>query len=330
MKYFVTGATGFIGSRVVRQLRGSGHDVIALVRNLSAAQPLADQGIQLAEGDVTDKQSMRAPMTGVDGAFHIAGWYKVGGRHKEDAEAINVDGTRNFCELMRELKTPRGLYVSTLQVYGDTGGELKDESFVFRGKQASRYGETKWRAHHEVAAPAIKDGLPLIIVQPGVVIGPEDPSIVGQMLRLYLRGRLPLTPKGSGYCWTYIDDQVQGCLLAIERGTLGETYNLGGPAVTLVDAFALAQKITGLPAPIFHPSPSLMRAMSAIQDVTGVLIPWPDTFSGEILRMGLGETVWGSSAKAERELGWKPRPLEESLRLTLEYELGRLGKRLKG
>src|SRR5215210_7122194 len=103
MKYFVTGATGFVGGQVVRQLIEAGHQVTAIVRNLAKAQDLANAGIALHQGDVTDKESMRAPMSGSDGVFHIAGWYKIGARDAREGVQVNIEGTRNVLELMRDL-----------------------------------------------------------------------------------------------------------------------------------------------------------------------------------------------------------------------------------
>ncbi len=105
MKYFVTGATGFVGSHVTRQLVEAGHQVVAVVRNPAKAAELADLGVAIHQGDVTEKESMRRPMQGVDGVFHIAGWYKIGVKDKSDGEKINVQGTRNVLELMKELDT---------------------------------------------------------------------------------------------------------------------------------------------------------------------------------------------------------------------------------
>jgi nucleoside-diphosphate-sugar epimerase len=328
MKYFITGATGFIGSRVAAQLRQAGHEVIALVRKPSQAKDLADIGVKLAEGDIVDKESMRAPMTGVDGVFHIAGWYKVGTRNQKQGEAINVDGTRNVLEMMRDLKIKKGVYTSTVAIFGDTHGDLKDENYVFQGKHVSKYAETKWRAHHEVAVPMVKAGLPLVIVQPGVVIGPDDPSVIGEATRMYLRGALPLIGQKNGYNFTHVNDQARGIILAMEKGKVGESYILGGPAYTMVDYLKLAQKISGIRPPLIQAPPALMSAMAVLQDITGVIIPWPQAFAGETLRSGAGVTNMGSSAKAERELGWTPRPLEQGLRLTLEHELKKMGKSL--
>jgi len=103
MKCFVTGATGFLGGHLVRQLCNAEHEVVALVRDPSRAGELSRIGARLARGDVTDKESMRAPMTGVDGVFHVAGWYKVGVKDKSAGRAVHIDGTRNVLQLMREL-----------------------------------------------------------------------------------------------------------------------------------------------------------------------------------------------------------------------------------
>src|SRR5687768_10229935 len=124
MKYFVTGATGFIGGVVARQLRDAGHDVVALVRDPGRARGLAEIGVTLAHGDITDKESLRAPMVGVDGVYHIAGWYKLGARGpaRQRGYAINVQGTRNVLEMMQELEIPKGVYTSTLAINSDTRG----------------------------------------------------------------------------------------------------------------------------------------------------------------------------------------------------------------
>src|SRR5688572_8839004 len=126
MKYFVTGATGFLGGVLVRKLREQGHEVHASVRDPEKAQDLQAIGVKLFKGDVTDKESMREAMLGVDGVYHVAGWYKIGVKDKRDAERVNVQGTRNVLELMQELNIPRGVYTSTLAVHSDTHGRLAD------------------------------------------------------------------------------------------------------------------------------------------------------------------------------------------------------------
>src|SRR5688500_20405995 len=122
MKYLVTGATGFIGGRVARQLVEAGHQVITVARNPDRAGDLRELGVEVHMGDITDKDSLRAPMTGVDGVFHIAAWYEIGAKDSSMAQRINVDGTRNVLETMRDLSIPKGVYTSTLAINSDTHG----------------------------------------------------------------------------------------------------------------------------------------------------------------------------------------------------------------
>jgi nucleoside-diphosphate-sugar epimerase len=133
MRYFVTGATGFIGGHVVRQLCRAGHEVVALVRTPARAADLDGLGVTLHPGDVADCESMRLGMEGADGVFHIAGFYKIGARDRKLAQRINVEGTRNVLGLMCELRIPKGVYTSTVAVFSDTRGRLVDENYHFDG-----------------------------------------------------------------------------------------------------------------------------------------------------------------------------------------------------
>lgn len=318
MKYFVTGATGFIGGRVASQLVEAGHEVVALVRSKAKAQELAKLGISLAEGDITDRESMRQPMMGVDGVYHIAAWYKIGERDKSIAERINVGGTRNVLELMKELAIPKGVYTSTLAVNSDTGGRVVDESYRFTGEHLSEYDRTKWLAHYEVAVPMIAAGLPLVIVQPGVTYGPGDTSAIAEVFRQYLAGKLPMVPDKTAYCWAHVDDTARGHLQAMEKGKIGENYFIAGPVHTLFDALQIAERITGIKAPRIKASPGMLRALSSLMSIVETVIPISGQYSSETLRVSAGATYLGSNAKAERELGFSPRPLAEGLRETLE------------
>src|SRR5215217_1469246 len=160
MKYFVTGATGFVGGVLVKKLRAQGHDIHASVRNPDKAHDLQAMGVKLFGGDVTNKESMRRAMLGVDGVYHVAGWYKIGTKDKSDGERVNVQGTRHVLELMQELHIPKGVYTSTVAVNSDTHGELKNESYRFTGKHLTEYDRTKALAH-DIAKQFIAEGLPL-------------------------------------------------------------------------------------------------------------------------------------------------------------------------
>lgn len=323
-RYFVTGATGFIGGRVARQLREAGHEVVAIARQPGRAMDLSALGVEVVPGDVTDKETLRAPMSGVDGVFHLAGWYQVGVRDKSPGQRINVDGTRNVLEMMRDLKIPKGVYTSTLAVNSDTHGRVVDEMYEYHGPWLSEYDRTKWVAHYQVAEPMIQQGLPLVIVQPGGVYGPGDNSPQGQLFRQYLRRNLPMVPRGAALCWAHVEDTARGHLQAMQRGVAGQSYIIAGPPATIQEVLQLAQRITGVPAPRIHPSPALVKAVAALMGLLERVVPVPDNYSSEYLRVAAGATYLGSNAKAKRELGFDPRPLEVGLRETLEYELARM------
>lgn len=319
MKYFITGATGFIGGRVAHQLVQAGHEVFALVRSPNKAGDLAKAGIKLHAGDVTDKESMRAGMAGVDGVFHIAGWYKLGVRDKSPGKKINVDGTRNVLELMGELNIPKGVYTSTLAINSDTGGKLVDESYHFDGQHLSEYDKTK-AAAHKVADEFIAQGLPLVIVMPGLVYGPGDTSLAHDVFQDYLQRKLPMLPQQQAMCWAHVDDAAHAHILAMEKAKPGETYIIAGPPHTLIEAINAAEKITGVPAPKLHVPPAMMKVMAGMMGLIENVIPLPENYSGEYLRSSSGVTYIGDNSKARRELGYNPRPLESGLPETLAWE----------
>jgi nucleoside-diphosphate-sugar epimerase len=323
-KYFVTGATGFIGGHVARQLVEAGNEVVAIARNPSRATDLTTAGVEVVRGDVLEVDTLRSGMTGVDGIFHLAGWYQVGVRDKTPGQRVNVEGTRNVLQVMRDLGIPRGVYTSTLAVNGDTHGQVVDETYRYNGPFLSEYDRTKWEAHYAVAEPMIKQGLPLIIVQPGAVYGPGDNSPQGQMFRQYLQRKLPMVPKGAALCWAHVEDIARGHLLAMERGKVGETYMIPGPPLSIYAVLQLAERITGVPAPRRQAPPGMLKGLAAAVSVVERFAPVPETMSAEYLRVAAGATYLGSNAKAARDLGYAPRPIEEGLRETLEYELARL------
>jgi len=326
MRYFLTGATGFIGSRLAKALVANGHEVVALVRHASQAAPLAEAGITLAVGDITDKESMRLPMAGADGVFHLAAWYKIGAQDSTMAERINVTGTRHVLELMRELGIPKGVYTSTLAIFSDTHGRMVDENYRYEGPHLSEYDRTKWLAHYQVAVPMAAAGLPLVIVQPGLVYGRGDTSAVATTFKQYLQRRLPMLPERTAFCWAHVDDVVRGHLLAMEKGRPGESYIIAGPPHTLIEAFEIAERITGIKAPRLRGKPGLLRFLATLSSVFGSFLPLPERYAAETLRVSAGVTYLGDNSKAKRELGYTVRPLEEGLRETLLQMLQEVGQ----
>lgn len=324
-KYFVTGATGFIGGELVKQLIGRGHRVVALVRAPDRAIMLKALGVEMHAGDITDRETLKSPMSGVDGVFHVAAWYKVGVKEPL-ADQINVDGTRNVLQTMRVLGIPRGVYTSTVAVFSDTRGAVPDETYRYEGPHLSQYDRTKWIAHYRVAQPKIEEGLPLTIVMPGLVYGPGDTSGMRTALVDLLRGRLPMTPARTAFCWAHVEDTARGHILAMEKGLPGETYIITGPRHTFEQSFDVAARLAKVRAPVMHPGPRTMRVMAQMMKTARRFVTLPPAMEPEALRVLAGTTYFGANDKAVRELGFTVRPLEEGLGQTLEHELRLLGR----
>jgi nucleoside-diphosphate-sugar epimerase len=324
-RYFVTGATGFLGGELVKQLIGRGHHVAALVRSQEKTSLLRVLGVELHGGDITDRDSLRAPMEGADGVFHVAAWYKIGaGDEAKDAERVNVEGTRNVLETARDLGIRRIVHTSTVGVFGDTRGHLVSEAYYSHGPFLTEYDRTKWLAHYEIAIPMIRAGLPLMIAMPGAVYGPGDTSGIHTTLVQLLRGRLHTTPRGVKFSWGYVADIARGLQLTMDAGRTGESYLLTGPVHSFEEAFALAARIAGRRPPVLHPRPFVMRGLAsfaALLERWNVEPPVPS----ETLRLMAGTTWIGSSEKAVKELGFSARSLDEGLRHTIEHELRQLG-----
>jgi nucleoside-diphosphate-sugar epimerase len=321
MKYFLTGATGFLGGVLARQLRQAGHEVNASIRDPQKASELQSLGVKLFPGDVTDRESMRQAMQGVDGVYHVAGWYKIGARDKTPGEKVNVEGTRNVLTLMQELKIPKGVYTSTLAINSDTHGRIVDENYRFTGKHLTEYDRTKAEGHR-VAEEFIARGLPFVIVMPGGIYGPGDTSALRTSLIDFLQGKLPAIPTQAGLCLGHVEDTAQAHIQAMEKGVPGETYIVAGEPCTYVEAFQLASHITGKPAPKTI-SYKVMKAISPLVKPFDNFLP--EAYTSEGLRILGGVTYWGDNSKAKRFLGFNPRPLREGMETTLQHEMSLLG-----
>ena len=312
MHYFVTGATGFVGRYLTSLLLAEGHAVTTLVRSRDQARALAEYGVRPHVGDVRDKESMRRGMRGADGVFHAAAWTRIGSRDSKTAEAVNVQGTRNVLELIRELHIPKGIYTSTVSVFSDTGGQRFTEERRYEGKHLTIYDRTKWEAHYEVAVPMMRRGLPLVIVQPGVAYGPGDDGDLARLLRSYLLGKFPFAPTVNAYSWAHVEDVAAGHLLAMEQGRPGRSYLICGEAETLLNVMRLAGRLVGKRrGPLPFPGKAL-RPVAGVLRALGLLVP-PLAARAERIRAGAGVTYLGDDTRARTELGFSPRPVAEGM-----------------
>lgn len=255
MRIFVTGATGFIGRALVRCLRARGWDVTALVRKVDGAEAreLVALGATLASGDVTQRESMRAPMQGAAAVIHNAGLYEMGGDAALRARmtAVNIEGTRNTLGLAHELGVPKVVYVSTAFYWGDSAGRLRDETYVRQSVPGSPYEETKTEAH-ELALGFQRNGCPLVIACPVSVVGAGDHSALGRFARMYVRGVLPPVLFGDGTpAFVHVDDVAAANVAALEspHAVDGPLNVASGSPRTVLDLAAALSDAFGADAP---------------------------------------------------------------------------------
>jgi dihydroflavonol-4-reductase len=322
MRAFVTGGTGFIGGHLVRKLRERGHDVVALVRSPEKAIDLEKQGATLLEGDLGDVEAIRRGVEGSDAVFHGAAIYKVGipESEREQMYEANVRGTERVLDAAIEAAVPRIVYVSTVNVFGNTGGEVVDETYerpVGENGFLSYYDETKYESHQVALDRVRRRDAPIVIVQPGGVYGPGDHSEIGNVIDQARTGKLKLLPFGStGFNLVHVEDVAEGTILAHDRGEPGESYVLGGEISTMRAMVEKVAQIVGRKPPKRDLPTGVIKAVAPAGPLVGKLMGFPPNFK-ELISVSDGVTYWAKDDKARERLGYAPRDLETGLRQTL-------------
>lgn len=326
MRVFITGATGFIGGRVVGLLRDRGDDVRALVRSPEKASGLADSGCELIAGSLSDPAAIAAGMTGCDAVIHAAAIYEVGvpeSRHEAMRDA-NVLGTERVLRAALEAKIPRVVYVSTVAAFGNTHGKVVDETYRHPGAEFTSYYErTKYEAHQIARKMVDDEGLPCVIIQPGGVYGPGDHSELGNLTEQTLAGKLPLIPfPDFGINLVHVDDVAAGVILALDSGGIGEQYVFGGEITTNRELIQTVADVGGRKPPSRTLPTALVKATAPIGPLVGPILGFPPNMR-ELISSTDGVTFWASHQKAMDQLGYSPRNLRASITDTLR-ELGKL------
>jgi nucleoside-diphosphate-sugar epimerase len=266
---------------------------------------------------------MRRAMKGADAVIHNAAWYKLGipeGAYGE-MRAVNVQGTVNTIELAAELGIQKIVYVSTVSVFGDTGDGIADETYRRRTPFVSCYDQTKTEAF-EFVRDRQRRGAPVVITCPVAVIGPGDHSIIGSLVRMYVRGLYP--PIGFGrnrnYAFVYIDDVAEATARCVERGRIGETYILSGGIMSYQDVIHLWGRTPGGSWRTFFQIPDrwVLRFCQAAE-WTERLLGLPIFISRELALSGMNNEQF-TARKAERELAMEFRSAEQAWQDTLEGE----------
>ena len=310
----MTGGAGFVGAAVVHRLADRGEDVVALVRDPARAGRIAELGATIVGDDLSSVPQLIELFHGADAVIHAAGSYRVGITKAERGQLwdANVGTTTRVLDAAEAAGTPRIVYVSTVNVFGNTRGVVVSETYRrdLREGFLSWYDETKYGAH-EVAEQRIAAGAPVVIVFPSQVYGPGDHTSIGDLLRDANRGRLRYRAVDDvGLGFVHVDDLAAGILAALDRGRVGRSYVLSGPTTTLRDAMRVAAGLAGRKLPMLRVPTSVIRLFSRFGRVAGQ----PNL--GEVVSAAAGVTYWASAARASEELEWTPRDIDTGLRDT--------------
>jgi nucleoside-diphosphate-sugar epimerase len=329
---FVTGATGFIGTKLVNELVRLGYTVHALSRSTSNRDGLENERIKLVTGDILDKDSLRRGMEGCEQVYHLAAYAKNWAKDQSTYDSFNLTGLKNVLDAAKESGVKQVVYTSTIVVFGPTPpGVVGDEEMPrITDYYYTEYEASKVRADVEARKYAA-DGFPVVIVNPTRVYGPgklTEGNSVSRMIDMYDRGRLPALMNHGKDVGNYVlvDDLVQGHILAMEKGRIGERYILGGENVSLKRFFELVDEVSGKKHMQFNLPPRLALSYSRLEELKA---EWLGVYPQ--ITPGWVETYlqdWAySSAKAVRELGYKITPLKEGIRLTYEWIVQQRKKR---
>lgn len=320
MKALVTGATGFLGSAVVRELLRNGEEVRVLVRPNTNRLNLQGLDVEETLGDITDVASVRRALRGCDRVYHVAALYTLADP-PQAYYRINVEGTRNVLQAALEAGVHKAVYTSTIAAVGSArGGSPADEDTVWDlGEFFLPYVTTKYQAEFE-AWRACAKGLPVVVVNPTAPMGERDvkPTPTGKLIVDFLNGRMPFYPR------MYLnvidaDDVAAGHRLAMEKGRPGERYILGGENVSVRQILAVLSRLTGVPAPRWPiPYPAALVAGFLGDLLLTKLLGRPSIVSLSSVRF-LKRPMHASNRKAVQELGLTLTPLEDCLKKAVRW-----------
>ncbi|HKN60907.1 MAG TPA: hopanoid-associated sugar epimerase [Candidatus Acidoferrales bacterium] len=324
MTTLVTGATGFVGSHVARQLVTAGHPVRILARKNSNLQPLEGLSVERVEGDLREPVSLERAMRGVRRVFHVAADYRLSARDPGELYESNVDGTRFLLEAARDAGVERIVYtstVATMAVPADDGTLPNEETRAALGQMIGHYKRSKFLAELE-AIKAASAGVPVVIVNPAAPVGPGDwkPTPTGRIIVDFLNGKMPAYVD-TGLNVVPVEDVAAGHLLAAEKGRIGERYILGARNMTLKQILDTLAQITGRPAP-------RLKMPHAIALAAGYADQWISRLTGRAPQIPVEgvkmsrHRMFVESDKAERELGYKPGSVEAALEHAVRWYEG--------
>ncbi len=320
MTTLVTGATGFVGSHVARELVAAGEPVRALARANSRRQALDGVAVEWVEGDLRDEASLDRALRGVRRVYHVAADYRLWAKRPQEIYENNVTGTKNLLAAALRARVEKFVYTSTVATIAVTrGSSLPDETNrASVDEMVGNYKKSKLIAEQE-ALRAAHEGLPVVIVNPTAPVGPGDwkPTPTGRIVLDFLLGRMPAYVD-TGLNFVAVEDVARGHLLAAARGKVGERYLLGGKNMTLKELLDALAKITGLPAPT-RQIPHAVALVAAYADAAFSRVMGREPrIPVEGVRIAR-HRMFVNDAKARKELGYESTPVEAALERAVRW-----------
>ncbi len=321
MKVFLTGATGFVGSHVARAYASQGAKLRMLTRSTSNLASLQGIDADLVVGDLCAPEALRTALAGCDALVHVAADYRLWVPEPASMYKANVEGTRDLLRLAREVGVQRVVYTSSVATMGFTKtSTIVDESTaVSEADMIGHYKRSKWLAEQEAIA-AVRAGQHIIILNPTTPIGSQDrkPTPTGRIVVDFLNRNFPAYVE-TGLNLVDVREIARMHVVALERGTPGERYILGGENLTLKQILDRMAAISGLPSPSMKVPHAVAMAFAFFDEtITGKLRGREPRATVEAVRMGR-KMMFASSAKAERDLGFEAKPVEDALRSAMEW-----------
>ncbi len=316
MTTLITGATGFLGSAVLRQLISHGHQVRALVREKSDRRNLEGLDVEIVVGDLINRSSLRSALKNCDSLFHVAADYRLWVPNPPEIYRNNVDGTLNLMTVAAELGVNRIVYTSSVATLGlNKDGSPADETTpVSLGDMIGHYKRSKFMAEQEVDRLVKEEGLPVVTVNPSTPIGPRDikPTPTGRMILDAVKGKIPVYVD-TGLNVVHVDDVALGHLLAFAEGKIGERYLLGGENMSLQNILLEISKITGHAPPRFQiPHNFILPLAYGVEWIARLTHIKDPLVTVDGVRLAK-KKMYFSTTKAHQELGYNPRPAKEAI-----------------
>ena len=321
MKCFVTGATGFLGSHVARALAEKGAELRLLVRSTSRTENIDGLKAERVTGDLRDADSLRRGMAGCEAVFHVAADYRLWTRNGRELYESNVEGTSNILSAAREARVSRVVYTSSVATmgFGNNGAMTDEQSPVDLGQMIGDYKRSKFMAE-QLVIDAAHAGQDVIIVNPTTPIGERDikPTPTGRIVVDFLKRKFPAYVD-TGLNLVDARECAEGHLLALEKAVPGERYILGGENLTLKQILDKLAALTGLASPTVRLPYAVAYATGVVDTFfTGALLRKEPRVTLDSVRMGR-KKMFVTSAKAARELGWSPGPVDGALKRAVDW-----------